>query len=321
MDGASRPAIETNRLGRSYGRRAVAPALRDLDLTIERGELFGMLGPNGAGKTTTVKLLTTLLLPTSGSAAVAGFDVATQARRVRAEIGYVFGGDRGLYDRLSARDNMRFFADLYGVGHRIQRTRVPQLLEMVGLRDVARKKVETYSRGMKQRLHIARALVHDPQVMFMDEPSNGLDPLAARELRQLIRDLTSTGTTILLTTHYLAEADELCDRIAVMASGQMRALGTPRDLKSSAPSSVTVEGFGYGVSVNSVHAALSSIPGVTSVYIRTQDQYQKITVTMRGPDGILDTTDELSRHGVEVTDKRSASLEDAYFSIVYGGDQ
>ena len=143
-------------------------AVCGVSFSIREGELFGLLGPNGAGKTTTIKMLNTLLIPTSGSAHVLGFDVVQDARRIRERIGYVFGGDRGLYERLSALDNLRYFAELYGVEPRTQRTRIHELLELVGLEGREKERVEGYSRGMRQRLHIARGLLHDPPVIFLD---------------------------------------------------------------------------------------------------------------------------------------------------------
>ena len=182
-------------------------------------------GPNGAGKTTTIKMLITLLIPTSGTARVLGHDVVKDAKWVRQRIGYVFGGDRGLYERLSALDNLRYFAELYGVDPKVQRTRIHELLELVGLDGREKERVEGYSRGMRQRLHIARGILHDPPVVFLDEPSIGVDPVGARELRSMIAGLRDAGKTVLLTTHYMFEADELCDRIAVVARGRDRGPG------------------------------------------------------------------------------------------------
>src|SRR5919108_5072758 len=173
-------------------------AVRGISFEIEKGELFGLLGPNGAGKTTTIKMLVTLLIPTSGTARVLGHDVVRDARTVRRKIGYVFGGDRGAYERLSGLDNLRYFSELYGVPAKVQKRRIPELLELVGLTGRERERVETYSRGMRQRLHIARGLLHDPEVVFLDEPTIGLDPVGARELRSTIASLTDAGKTILL---------------------------------------------------------------------------------------------------------------------------
>ena len=151
-------------------------AVRGVSFEVGEGELFGLLGPNGAGKTTTIKMLITLLLPTSGSARVLGYDVVRDAREVRRRIGYVFGGERGVYERLSGYDNLRYFAELYGVPPRLQKPRIEELLELVGLKGREHERAEGYSRGMKQRLHLARGMVGDPRVLFLDEPTTGLDP-------------------------------------------------------------------------------------------------------------------------------------------------
>src|SRR5205085_11795153 len=214
--------IEAEELHRTYRtttgtfrRRAKeVEAVRGVSFEVGEGELFGLLGPNGAGKTTTIKMLITLLLPTAGSARVLGLDVVEQAHEVRKRIGYVFGGERGVYERLSGYDNLRYFAELYGVPAHEPRRRIEELLEVVGLKGREHERAEGYSRGMKQRLHVARGLLHDPEVLFLDEPTIGLDPVGARELRSTIATLTAAGKTILLTTHYMFEADALCDRIA-----------------------------------------------------------------------------------------------------------
>src|SRR6266540_602979 len=178
-------------------------AVRGVSFGIEKGELFGLLGPNGAGKTTTIKMLITLLIPTSGTGRVLGYDVVKDAREVRKRIGYVFGGERGVYERLSGYDNLRYFAELYGVPGRVQKQRIEELLELVGLKGREQERAEGYSRGMKQRLHVARGLLHDPEVLFLDEPTIGLDPVGARELRATIASLTRAGKTIQLTAAIL----------------------------------------------------------------------------------------------------------------------
>ena len=245
-------AIDLHRTYRTttgtFRRRSLeVEAVRGVSFEIGEGELFGLLGPNGAGKTTTIKMLITLLLPTSGQARVLGHDVVEDAHWVRKRIGYVFGGDRGLYERLSAFDNLRYFAELYGVDPHIQRARIAELLELVGLEGREKERVEGYSRGMRQRLHIARGLLHDPAVVFLDEPTIGVDPVGARELRSMIAGLKAAGKTVLLTTHYMFEADALCDRIAVVARGKIVAEGTPRDLKQIVSEGVVVEIEVYGI--------------------------------------------------------------------------
>jgi ABC-2 type transport system ATP-binding protein len=317
-------AIEVEDLRRTYRsctgvvRRATTTveALRGISFSVERGELFGLLGPNGAGKTTTIKILTTLLLPTGGEARVLGIDPARRPKELRPRIGYVFGGDRGLYDRLSGLDNLRYFADLYRVPAVRRRQQIGELLAIVGLAGRERERVETYSRGMRQRLHIARGLLHDPEVVFLDEPTIGLDPVGARELRDLIAGLREGGKTILLTTHYMFEADALCDRIGVVARGRLVAEGTPRDLKARVAEGVVVEIEVYGIESETVES-LRTIPGVTAVGVEDRDQAQVVVV--QAVSGTEPTQDVLARlEGVSVgrVATREPTLEDAYVALV-----
>src|SRR5947208_9082523 len=246
--------IEARELRRTYKtttgavrRRTIdVEAVRGVSFEIGEGELFGLLGPNGAGKTTTIKMLITLLIPTAGTASVLGYDVVKDAREVRKRIGYVFGGERGVYERLSGYDNLRYFAELYGVPAKLQKPRIEELLELVGLKGREHERTEGDSRGMKQRLHVARGLLHDPEVVFLDEPTLGLDPLGAGQLTPTIASLTDAGKTILLTTHYMFEADALCDRIAVISKGEIVAEGTPGQLKSRVESGSVTEVEVYG---------------------------------------------------------------------------
>jgi ABC-2 type transport system ATP-binding protein len=291
-------------------------AVRGVSFAIEEGELFGLLGPNGAGKTTTIKMLITLLIPTSGEARVLGHDVVKDARWVRERIGYVFGGDRGLYERLSALDNLRYFAELYGVEPSIQRRRIDELLELVGLDGREKERVEGYSRGMRQRLHIARGLLHDPPVVFLDEPTIGVDPVGARELRAMIAALTEAGKTVLLTTHYMFEADALCDRIAVIAKGQIVGEGTPRELKAGVAEGSVVEIEVYGVPEETV-SRIRAVEGVRAVGVEEREQAQLLVVqTAPG----LELTHVLLGHldGASVgrVSSREPTLEDAYVALV-----
>jgi ABC-2 type transport system ATP-binding protein len=195
-------------------------AVKGVSFEIQKGELFGLLGPNGAGKTTTIKMLITLLIPTTGSARVLGYDVVKDAREVRKRIGYVFGGERGVYERLSGYDNLRYFAELYGVPPKIQKQRIDELLELVGLKGREHERTEGYSRGMKQRLHVARGLLHDPEVLFLDEPTIGLDVTMQKRIREFIAEYNRRhGATVLLTSHYMADVEALCRRVIVIHHG------------------------------------------------------------------------------------------------------
>jgi ABC-2 type transport system ATP-binding protein len=217
-------AIETRKLTRDYdGLRAVD----QISFEVEPGEIFGYLGPNGAGKTTTIKMLTGQLRPTSGMAYVAGCDVVKERQQLKPQIGVVFE-HQNIYERLSARDNLLFAARLYGV----RKSRVNDMLARVGLSDRAREKTKTFSNGMKQRLLIARALLHEPKVLFLDEPTRGLDPHIARGIRAFIAELAQQGVTVFLTTHYMEEADQLSNRVAIIDQGHIVALDTPARLKA-----------------------------------------------------------------------------------------
>ena len=317
-------AIEAENLQRTYRthtgtirrRTKDIHAVRGVSFTIEPGELFGLLGPNGAGKTTTIKMLITLLIPTGGTARVLGLDVVKDAHEVRKRIGYVFGGERGVYERLSGYDNLRYFAELYGVPARLQKQRIEELLELVGLKGREHERAEGYSRGMKQRLHVARGLLHDPEVLFLDEPTIGLDPVGARELRATIASLTAAGKTILLTTHYMFEADALCDRIAVISKGEIVAEGTPADLKRGVEQGSVVEVEVYGVAEDAINR-VRRLDGVTAVAVEEREQAQVLVVQSRTE---LELTSAILGHldGGQVgrVSRREPTLEDAYVALV-----
>ena len=217
-------------------KKEVVEAVRGIDFTVNKGEIFGLLGQNGAGKTTTIKMLTTLLAPTSGVCKVFGYDTFGQEKQIRKRINFIFGGEMGVYRRLSARDNLRYFANLYLIEKSEREKRIDEILTLVELTDAADRLAETYSKGMIQRLQIARGLINDPEILFMDEPTVGLDPLGAHMLRDIIRKLRDDGKTVLLTTHYLPEAEELCDRMVILNHGEIVARGTPAEIKGDAAS-------------------------------------------------------------------------------------
>lgn len=218
-------AIEVENLSRAFnGLRAVD----NISFSVEAGEIFGFLGHNGAGKTTTIRMLSGQLLPNSGHGRVAGCDIVTEQQRLRPLIGVV-SEHQNLYERMSGRENLEFAARLYGQ----ETQRVDAVLEQVDLLNRAKDKVQNYSNGMKQRLLIARSILHRPQIVFLDEPTRGLDPVVGRELRKLITDMSSQGVTIFLTTHYMEEADQLCDRVAFLSEGRIVALDTPNNLKTA----------------------------------------------------------------------------------------
>ena len=308
--------VFTTNVGRIRRQTKEVVAVDDVSFEIHDGELFGLLGPNGAGKTTTVKMLTTLLIPSGGTATINGKDIVKDAEHIRGDIGFIFGGERGLYWRLSAHDNLRYFASLYNVDPEVSAKRIPYLLELVGLKGREKEKVEGYSRGMKQRLHIARSLIHDPKVLFLDEPTIGLDPVGARELRQVVRDLQSQKKTILLTTHYMFEADALCQRIAVINKGNIVAMDTPSKLKKVVQdlSVIEVETFGIPEDVLNQLRALNFVDNVS---VEDHDQKQMLYVqTTRGSAAIPDLMKLMEGQRVGRVIAREPTLEDAYVRLV-----
>lgn len=226
------PAIEARNLTKRYARTSGADAVHAATLTIPRGELFGLFGPNGAGKTTLIRMLTTLLAPTAGEAQVNGFDISRQANAVRGSVGLVFSNEHSFYGRLTGRENLNFYAALQNLLPRQIRTRVDELLEMFSLERHANAMFQTYSTGMRQKLNVARALLHDPPVLFLDEPTKGMDVQSADTVRALLKDeiVGRQGKTVFLTTHDLYEMEQLCDRLGVIAQGEIRAFGSPREL-------------------------------------------------------------------------------------------
>ncbi|HEX3865553.1 MAG TPA: ATP-binding cassette domain-containing protein [Gemmatimonadaceae bacterium] len=249
--------------GRPSGPRGEIVALQGLDLTIEAGEFFGLLGPNGAGTTTTIGILTTRVKPTSGTALVSGADVSTDAVRVRQRIGVV--PQRPNPDRsLNVMENLVFHAAYFGVSSSSAAPRATALLEQLGIAEKAHAKVDEMSGGQQQRLMIARALIHEPQVLFLDEPTVGLDPQTRLALWDILRALHNEGRTIVMTTHYMDEADKLCDRIAIVDRGRLLELDTPSALKERAPGGTLVE-LSLSGNANTVADAARAVDGVLRV--------------------------------------------------------
>lgn len=207
-------------------------AVNDLSFKVREGEIFGLLGPNGAGKSTMIKMMTTLLIPSDGQLTILGHDVSTDVSLIREKINFVFGGERNLYWRLSAYDNMVFFCDIYKIPRHFHKELIDTILKRVDLYEVRHRKVESYSKGMKQRLQIAKSLINRPKILFLDEPTIGLDPIGAKTLRKIIKEESEKGTTVILTTHYMQEAEELCERVAIINKGHLVALDTIETLKT-----------------------------------------------------------------------------------------
>jgi len=268
-----RRVFETAKSRFSFKKSKKIIALDDIDFSVKKGELFGLLGPNGAGKTTTTRILCTLLLPTSGKASILGYDVVDNARDVQKIVNMVAGGERMLYFRLTARENLRYFAELYNVPKVEVDRRIDDLLELVGLIERQHEPVERFSKGMKQRLQIARGLINDPDVILLDEPTLGLDVHIAREIRRFIQEdlVEQRKKTVLLTTHYLYEAEEICHRVAFLHKGKIITTNTPQNLKKQPRCEISIEFLVSSISTDML-SSLDSLQGVKSVSTTERDE-------------------------------------------------
>jgi ABC-type multidrug transport system, ATPase component len=305
-------AIETCDLTRAFGERVVVDRLT---FAAPRGAVFGFLGPNGAGKTTTVRMLAALIAPTSGSAMVAGYRLGEEDQDIRRNVGLLTESP-GLYERLSARQNLFFFARLYDLDAARAETQAERYLRMLGLWDRRDDPVGSFSKGMRQKLAIARALLHEPSVMFLDEPTAGLDPEAARTVREFIKELRTEGRTIFLTTHNLPEADELCDTIAVFRT---------RVLRIGAPATLRAELFGNGVRIRIAGDAepfLNVARALPFVHAVAADG-DVLNVSLDNPD---EQNPSLVRALIEAgaairyVEPREHTLEDVYLQLVREGE-
>ncbi|MBO9362095.1 MAG: ABC transporter ATP-binding protein [Thermoflexus sp.] len=328
MEDRAVPAVRTERLTRVYRVthwRGQPPrervALHEVDLEIPSGELFGLLGPNGAGKTTLIKILTTLLLPTSGRAWVAGHDVVAQPEAIRRRINMVAGGESCGYGLLTVRENLWMFSQFYGLDNRTARRRIEELLERFGLRDRGDSKMSDLSTGLRQKVNLIRGFLTDPQILFLDEPTLGLDVNAARQIRSFIREWVRErpGRTILLTTHYMLEADELCDRVAIIDRGRILACDTPgnlkRQLQRDAVFSLEIDGL------EGWFPSLQGIPGVRQAYYRPRDGQAEVDLILEEEGAIGPVISALTAHSAHILAlrKREPTLEDVFVCLVGRG--
>lgn len=259
-------AITCEDLGRIFkSKKRAVEALSEVTFTVQKGELFGLLGPNGAGKTTLIKILTTLLLPTSGSAHVHGYDVTKNEKEIRPIINMVSGGEYSGYGLLTVEENLWMFSQFYGIPGKEAKKRIENLMERLNIIEMAKRKIRTLSTGERQRVNIIRAFMTDPRVVFLDEPTLGLDVETARLIRKFIREwLKDPDRTVLLTTHYMMEADELCDRIAIINEGKIVALDTPENLKDMVKKEISLKIEVYPeIKVDWLHS-LEGVVGFTS---------------------------------------------------------
>jgi ABC-2 type transport system ATP-binding protein len=322
----STPAVEVAALSRVFkaGRGGgEVVALAGIDLRIERGEIFGLLGPNGAGKTTCIKILTTLLFPTGGTARVAGHDVVAEAVEVRRRINLVSGGESSGYGILTVRECLWMFSQFYGVPTGQARERIERLIQVADLEEFAGSRINRLSTGQRQRMNFARGFVSDPEVLFLDEPTLGMDVNAARRLRGFVGEWVRErpDRTVLLTTHYMAEADELCDRIAIIDRGRVLACDRPAALRRSVHGGqhVELEVRGPG----DLPAESLELEGVRVAWGAPHPEHGTRTLKFRVPPGraLVDVLHALESRGfrIEQVATRETTLEDAFIAIVGRG--
>lgn len=306
------PVIQINSLSRRFGEKN---AVDHLSLDVQAGEIFGFLGHNGAGKTTTVRLLNGVLEPTSGEMRVLGLDPQTEGPALRAQTG-VLTETPSLDERLTARDNLSIYADLYNYPRPEVAGRVDFLLSEFELADRADEKVGGYSKGMKQRLALARALLHKPEILFLDEPTSGLDPVAARHVNTLVEDLARRdGCTVFLCTHNLVEAQKLCDRVAVMEHGRLVALGTPSELTRQYVKRLNVDLEVDSVQIESTLRILQELPQLVIEFPKQEKDV--LILTLSGREAIPALLSILVQKGIQVyrLAPQEANLEEVYFAL------
>lgn len=319
-------AIHTEKLARVYKLRGSKKeeakelvALRDINLDVRRGELFGLLGPNGAGKTTLIKILTTLLAPSSGVARVAGYDVASEPEKVRPRINMVSGGESSGYGLLTVRENLWMFAQFYGIPSKLANERIKQLLEIVRMSDRMNTKSSDLSTGLRQKMNIVRGFLTDPEVLFLDEPTLGLDVEASMDVRNFVRGWMegNRDRTLLLTTHYMVEADELCDRVAIINGGQVLACDTPANLKRQLQRDVI-----YRMEVSPLNGlqpeALEALGGVRKVSHEPKDGAAVLELILAEDDALGSVVNTLTGKDIHILNlqKREPSLEDVFVNLV-----
>ncbi len=292
------------------------PALKGVHLTIRPGEIFGLLGPNGAGKTTLIKCLTTLLLPTAGDAWVNGFQLGRDDNAIRATVGCMLMGERGLYWKLTGRENLEFFGALYHLDRAARRRRADAIIQELELGDIADRAVETYSSGQKMKLAFGKALVNDAPILILDEPTNTLDVPSARELRAIVRRLNHDhGKTVIYTTHIMSEAETLCERVAIIDRGELIALGSVAELKHTLERDAVIR-FD-GVISGAAGQAVTRLPGVSHAALTSVDGYQRLTVMTAQPADILtQLIATLTSHGATLNriEPEEITLEDVFIA-------
>ncbi len=313
--------ITVRDLRRTFGEgHETKVAVNDISFDVRKGEIFGILGPNGAGKTTTIKMLCTLLKPTSGKAEVLGIDVSDDRRtkELRMRVNMVSGGERGLYYRLTGRQNLRYFADLYKVPSSQKEERIQRAIELVRMEDAADKRVENYSRGMKQRIHIARALINDPEVLFLDEPTIGLDPEISLQIRKIVKELSESGKTIILTTHYMFEAEELCDRMILLKHGNIVGYGTTDELKQKVSDDTMIR-ITTTRDPSSCTPNVQTVDGITDVRVESLSGRFAVSIRCRKGSNPMQSLEQIyEQFEVRSIGFDEPTLEDTYLYLTGG---
>jgi ABC-2 type transport system ATP-binding protein len=288
--------VEVNHLVKRYP-GSDQPAVRDVSFAIQRGEIFGFLGPNGAGKTTTISMLSCLLKPSGGSATIAGFDLSRQPNEVKRRIGLV-PQDLALYPTLSANDNLLFYGRIYGLTGKQLKQRVDAALKMVGLYDRRHEAVQKYSGGMKRRINIAAGLLHQPEILFLDEPTVGVDPQSRNFIFDNVEELNQNGVTVLYTTHYMEEAERLCHRVAIIDQGKIVALDTPRALQETLGDGLIVVGLPADVP-GTLEQELRALPGVRSADRIDHQIKVKANNTQQALPEVINVSSRLNIHSLK----------------------
>jgi ABC-2 type transport system ATP-binding protein len=291
------------------------PALIDVSLEIVPGEIFGLLGPNGAGKTTLIKCLTTLLLPSHGRAWINGFELTREDNAIRATVGCMLMGERGLYWKLTGRENLIFFGALYHLPPAERVRRCNEIIELLHLEEIADRTVETYSSGQKMKLAFGKALINDAPVLILDEPTNTLDLPSARELRAIVRDLNEQGKTVIYTTHIMAEAETLCERVAIIDRGQVIAQGTVPELKQSLGREEVIRL--EGVISDRAGQAVRELAGVSKAALASVNGHNQLTVVTHDSQNVLPRLIETLSHHKSVLRKitpEEITLEDVFIA-------
>jgi ABC-2 type transport system ATP-binding protein len=311
----SKTYITKQRKGLFRAEKRAVEALKNISLEIEPGEIFGLLGPNGAGKTTLIKIITTLLLPTAGDAWLNGYHIQKDANSVRASVGCMLMGERGLYWKLTGRENLEYFGALYHLSPTKRKKRAQEIIELLELSELSERTVETYSSGQKMKLAFGKALINDAPLLILDEPTNTLDVPSASELRAIVRNLNQRGKTVIYTTHIMSEAEILCDRVAIIDYGNLLAVGTVEALKNSLERNrvIRVE----GVISKSAVEVVRSLPGIQRATLDVVEGIGQLTVVSdNGGDILSKVIEALAQNGATIQRlaPEEITLEDVFIT-------